>query len=310
MGSDLPLWQPLQSLPMAHHPHHDHGHTHGPDHRDWAAHGQRLVDEGELRMPILQQAIDAIAAHVGPVDAVRRILDLGSGPGVATVALAQRFPNAAVTAVDLAAPLAEQAHARGDAFGVGDRVTGAVADLEQPLADLAEAGSVDVVWASMVLHHVAALPAALDEIGNLLRPGGLLAVLEFGTAPGPLPAGFPIGGDGFVDRHSRAVRAGLADHLPPGATTLDWPSLLIAANVDLLDHRELVLHLPAPLDHAGRRSIHQMLAMTSGMAHDHLSATDRDTLAALIDPDDPACVVHRDDLPLDIALTFALGRRR
>lgn len=290
--------------------HHDHGHSHSPEHRDWAAHGQRLVHEGELRMPILLEAIDAIATHVGPPDTVTRILDLGSGPGVATVALAEQFTSAAVTAVDLAAPLAQQAQERAAAFGVGDRVDTTVADLEQPLVTLGNTGSVDVVWASMVLHHVEALPTTLHEITRLLRPGGILAVLEFGTAPGPLPAGFPIGSDGFVARHSQAVRAGLADHLPPGATTLDWPALLAAADLDVIEHRQLELHLPAPLDHAGRRSIHQMIQMTSGMAHEHLDHADRDIVAALIDPDDPLCIVHRDDLPLDIALTFVLGRRR
>lgn len=261
-------------------------------------------------MPILLQAIDAIAAHVGPGNAVARILDVGSGPGVATIALAQRFAAARVTAVDLAEPLADQARTRAAAFGVGDRVDATVADLEQPLADLADAGSVDVVWASMVLHHLEALPTALRELAQLLRPDGLLAILEFGTAPGPLPAGAHIGTDGFVERHSSAVRAGLADHLPTGATTLDWPALLATADFGVVEHRELALHLPAPLDHAGRRSIHQMLEMTAGMANDHLGDADRAILAALVDADDPTCIVHRDDLPLDIALTFVLGRRR
>jgi SAM-dependent methyltransferase len=168
--------------------HHGHGHAHSPDHRDWASHGQRLVDEGELRMPILLEALDAIAAHVGPRDTVGRILDIGSGPGVAAVALAQRFSEAQVTAVDLAEPLADQARARAAAFGVGDGVDATIADLEQSLTHLADAGSVDVVWASMVLHHLEALPAALREIAQLLRPDGLLAIVEFGTTPGPLPA--------------------------------------------------------------------------------------------------------------------------
>jgi SAM-dependent methyltransferase len=290
--------------------HHGHGHAHSPDHRDWASHGQRLVDEGELRMPILLEALDAIAAHVGPRDTVGRILDIGSGPGVAAVALAQRFSEAQVTAVDLAEPLADQARARAAAFGVGDGVDATIADLEQSLTHLADAGSVDVVWASMVLHHLEALPAALREIAQLLRPDGLLAIVEFGTTPGPLPAGARVGTDGFVERHSNAVRAGLADHLPTGATLLDWPALLATADFDVVEHRELELHLPAPLDHAGRRSIHQMLEMTAGMANSHLDDADRAVLAALVDPDDPTCISHRDDLPLDISLTFVLGRRR
>lgn len=309
-------------MPHAHNHPHDPGHTHdehahghqahdrtlAPGGRDWAELGARLEVEGDVTMPLLHEAIDAIASAVGSPDDVGRVLDLGSGPGVASVALAQRFPIAAVTAVDASGPLLDSVPIRAARFGVGERVDTAVADLEQPLDELSAAGSVDVVWASMVLHHVAALPRTLAEVHRLLRPRGLISVMEFGRLRGSLPVGFHVGREGFVERHAEAVRVAVEEHLPSGAMSLDWPTLLTDAGFDLLDHRELAMHLPAPLDDAARQFVLQEL-QTSTLTG-RLDDADLEVLAALVDVDNPRCILHRDDLPLDVSRVFLLARRR
>lgn len=260
-------------------------------------------------MPLLGEAIDAIAQVAGPATEVRRILDLGSGPGVATGCLAERFGFAAVTAVDGSQPLLDLASARATRLGLGRRVDTRVADLEQPLTDIAPAGSVDVVWASMVLHHVVELPRVLADAHRLLRPGGVLAVVERHGPYGTLPSDFDVGCAGFADRLTDAVRASMQERLPPGAMSLDWPALLTEAGFELLEERTLSMHQPGPLDQAARTLVTQEIRSSAQMAAAHLDDADSELLSALVNVVDPRCILDRDDLPLAISRVLLLARR-
>jgi SAM-dependent methyltransferase len=88
-----------------------------------------------------------------------RVLEVGCGKGD----LARSLANAGydVLAIDPEAP-------EGPIFR---RTT---------LEELDELGPFDAVVASVSLHHIEDLPAALDKIVGLLRPGGLLVLHEFG----------------------------------------------------------------------------------------------------------------------------------
>ncbi len=278
--------------------------------RDWNAFGDRLELEGDVTLPLLAPVLDAVAAAAGPLAEVRRIVDLGSGPGAAAVALARRFPSAIVTAADGSAPLLERVPARAARFGVADRVTTVVADLEYSFDHVAPAASVDVAWASMVLHHVEDLPRTLARIHRLLRPGGVFAIIELRRLYGTLPTGFDVGRAGFGERLAAVVRAALEEHLPPGATTLDWPAQLTAAGFDVLEHRELDLTLPSPLDPMAQKLALEELRGSAKRVGDRLDAADRELLHALADPADPRCVTNRDDFTFDLSRTALLARRR
>ena len=261
-------------------------------------------------MPLLLEALDAIAKVAGSTDDIHGVLDLGSGPGVASVALAQRFASALVTAVDASQPLLDRVQGRAARFEVSDRVDTRLADLERPIDDIAAAGSVDVVWASMVLHHVSRLPGVLADVHRLLRPGGMLAVMEFGGAHGAFPDGFNVGREGFAERLAGAMKSSLEEHLPAGATALDWKTLLTSAGFELLVDRELAVHRPPPLTDMERQSFFQTLQMTARHVEGRLDQADLAVLIALIDVTDPRCVLHRNDLPLDISRRLLLAHRR
>lgn len=295
------------------HPHHvaHDGHTHAHDHdaRDWGTFGAHLELEGAVTLPLLDEAFDAVVRAIGPVDGVRRVLDLGCGPGVGSVALAQRFPAAQVVAMDGSAPLLDLVADRAARFGVGARVTTQVADLERTLDAVAAVGSVDVAWASMVLHHVVDLPRTLADVHRLLRAGGVLAVVELRGLHGSLSSGLDVGREGFAERLTAAVRVSLEEHLPPGAMSLDWPALLAEAGFDVGEHRELAMHLPAPLDDAARQLVHRELEHSARRVPGHLDTADLELLAALVDVTDPRCILRRDDLTLSVSRTFLLARR-
>jgi malonyl-CoA O-methyltransferase len=131
-----------------------------------------------------------------------RVLDAGSGTGRDARALARRYPQAAVIALDHSIGMLRQALAsrsllerllerlRGRAARA---VCGDVARL--PLA----AGSLDLVWSNLALHWLEDPQPALREFARVLRPEGLLMFSTFG------PDTFLELGDArahkFVDMH-------------------------------------------------------------------------------------------------------------
>ncbi|MFD6249764.1 class I SAM-dependent methyltransferase, partial [Streptomyces roseolus] len=100
------------------HPHgHTHAHSHGHDTGlDWG----RLAPLLEAQAEVAGGAYREAAAWLGtlvPPSGVRRLLDVGSGPGVITAVLADAFPYAEAVAVDGTPELLERARARAEAQG-------------------------------------------------------------------------------------------------------------------------------------------------------------------------------------------------
>lgn len=289
-----------------HHDHGHHGHDHGHDHRhapggrDWGEIADQIELDGEVLSPMLHQAIDRVRAAVGD-GPVRRVVDAGAGPGVAACELARAFPDATVLAIDGAAPVAERAAVRAARLGVGDRVATQAADLEHGLP---VEGPVDVVWSSMVLHHVADPARVLADAHAALRPGGVVAIVEFGPPTSTLPADLGVGTPGLRDRYEAAVRAAIADHLPPGAFDLDWPALLVAAGFEHVETLPLRLHRPAPLDDDARRWVLHNVQRVAPMVAQRLDAADVATLESL-----PELLARRDDLEVHAARVLYVGRR-
>jgi ArsR family transcriptional regulator len=99
------------------------------------------------------------------------VADVGCGTGYMArtlVRVAQR-----VVCIDHSAAMLEQA--RANLVGHDDRVEFRQGELDRlPLAD----GEVDAIFASLVLHHVPDVVAALREMRRALKKGGLLVVTE------------------------------------------------------------------------------------------------------------------------------------
>lgn len=117
---------------------------------------------------------DPVAGRAPP----QRVLDLGSGPAQAAVAMAARWPKAQVLALDWSLPMLQQADIprRGllQRAPVVERICADARAL--PLAD----GSIDVVLSNLCLQWIDDLPAALAGLRRVLRPGGLLLFSTFG----------------------------------------------------------------------------------------------------------------------------------
>jgi SAM-dependent methyltransferase len=91
------------------------------------------------------------------------------------VALAERFPDSRVIAVDIDAEMALLAAVRMAREGIDDRVHVTVGDVAAlPLAD----GSVDLVTSSFSVHHWPDAAAGFTEVRRVLRPGGRAIIYD------------------------------------------------------------------------------------------------------------------------------------
>lgn len=176
-----------------------------------------LAAEGEAARGLTGQAIERTCTALGWTDRarVRRIADLGSGPGVDACALAAAFPAATVAAVDGSPTMRAAAAHRADAAGLAARVEATEGELDGGITAL---GPLDLAWAALSLHHARDVTATLERVAAQLRGGGGLSVLERHTPLRLRPAD-ELGRPGIWDRVDaaqsswyRRVRASRHDH--------------------------------------------------------------------------------------------------
>jgi len=155
-------------------------------------------------MPILNTMLDIVRALS---DRPQRILDLGCGPGTATIAVAPAsHPEGQVTLVDGSSGMLAEAerllgpHVHG--VHAGDFTDPAIA------ADAMPPDTYDLVLISFALHHIedSSKAAVLHQAAEALRPGGLLLLAD--EVAVDRPAGWDV-----IER----VRARITkDHLQSG----------------------------------------------------------------------------------------------
>jgi len=250
----------------------------------------QLELDGAMTMPLVDDVVAGLAARVD-WSSVRGVLDVGCGPGVIAAALARHAPSAQVIALDASAPLLERVAARAAEEGLAHRVETVQAQLDEPLPHLPE---VDIVWASMVLHHVERPTAVLTDLHRLLRPGGVIVLVEFAEPPQVLPTGDPAAG--AWDRLQREVAAARAHHLGLDPVTVDWPPLLHQAGFDdVTDAVRQAMH-PAPLAPTPRRWLASHLGRNLEWVSERLERHDIEALTALA-----AQAPERDDLFVRLA---------
>jgi malonyl-CoA O-methyltransferase len=156
------------------------------------------------------------------------VVDLGCGTGHGALALAARWPDARVIAVDASPGMLEQA-ARHDPAGRCERLCAEARAL--PLPD----ASVDLVFSSLMLQWCDDLDAAFAEVARVLRPRGLFTfttlgpdtLVELREAWRAADAGLHV--IPFTDMHDIGdglVRAGLAEPVMDVVRyTLTYPKL-------------------------------------------------------------------------------------
>ncbi|MFF2143450.1 class I SAM-dependent methyltransferase [Kitasatospora sp. NPDC058190] len=293
---------------MSSHQHqHQHGHQHGhvpAADLDWDALAAHLEQEADLRAAAVTEAARWLSGLSGE-GGVRRVLDVGSGPGVIAGLLAEVFPAAEVVAVDQSAALLERARARS-----GGRLGTQQADLP---AEFDKLGEADLIWSGNAIHHLGDQQAALAALGARLRPGGLLAVAESGLPPRFLPRDFGLGRPGFQARLDAAHEDGFSAmraELPDAAEEIeDWPAMLRRAGLVPNGTRTFLVDHPAPLARPVREYLYAQLGRRHDQLAEALAPEDRATLEALLAEDAPTGILNRPDAFYLSAMTVHTARR-
>lgn len=111
----------------------------------------------------------------------RRVLDVATGTGAVAIELARTEPDRTVVGVDQSTQMLAAGRARIVQAGLGDRI-----ELREGRAeDLAfDDGEFDAVTFTYLLRYVDDVPATLHELVRGVRPGGTVAMLEFGLPRG------------------------------------------------------------------------------------------------------------------------------
>jgi ubiquinone/menaquinone biosynthesis C-methylase UbiE len=104
------------------------------------------------------------------------VLDCGSGSGYLSISIARDFQDGEVICLDASADMLEVLKEKAAKAGVQGRIRPLVADAaETGLED----GSVDMVVSSLVLHELSSPLEALKEWARVLKPGGLMMLVDF-----------------------------------------------------------------------------------------------------------------------------------
>lgn len=281
---------------------------HPPHLVDWDVRGAEMERAAEVDLDWLGPALHWLKDHLGGAP-IGRIVDLGSGPGVAAAALAGFFPEAAVTAADGSRPLLERAAARADRLSVGDRISTLPLDLADP-AQWSALPRADLAWISGVLHHLPDPLRAAEAIRERLSPGGSLVAVEGGLPVRWGPEDLGLGRPGLQARLDAAAIEGLTVLPPPHTVRLDidWTALLRAAGFPQVRTRSWLQEIPAPVPDRVRARIRDHLATLRRSFGDRLADDDRATVDRLLDPAEPQGIARRDDLFWLTARTLHVAR--
>lgn len=287
---------------------HDYdAHSHSPHqhagHSDTEADDQllALLDlDAEVLHDYWTDALDWVRQAATGTD-WHRLLDLGAGTGTGAIGLAERFDGAEVLAVDSSA---ESLHRLGEKIAQrGLAVQPVEADFD---AGWPELGTLDLIWASMSLHHLADPDRTLRQARAATHPGGLIAVAEFPVQLRFLPDDLGIGRPGFEDRAGELLGQAHRELMPTLGSA--WAPRLAGAGWQVFDERDFAIELyPATHPSAGRYA-EGWFSRLSHRLTDVLEPDDQRTLSRLLDPADDHSIRRRTDLHIRGVRTVTLAR--
>jgi trans-aconitate methyltransferase len=158
---------------------HPHAH-HARDHHQPIHDHQHFLD---LDAEVFGDHLAAVLDLAG-VTSPRRVVDLGAGSGAGSRLLRDRYPDAALTCVDNDPAMVERLRGQGFAVLQADLDDGFPALVGSFVAaGVNPEASIDLVWASSSLHHVAHPDRLLLGVRRALAPDGVLVVVELAGLP-------------------------------------------------------------------------------------------------------------------------------
>src|SRR4051812_17919890 len=114
-------------------------------------------------------------------DEASRVLDVATGTAAVAIELAKRVPTRQVVAIDQSPEMLASARARSARAGLSSRI-----ELREGRAEELPfgAGEFDALTFTYLLRYVDDPAAQMRELARVVRPGGMIAMLEFGVPRG------------------------------------------------------------------------------------------------------------------------------
>jgi ubiquinone/menaquinone biosynthesis C-methylase UbiE len=133
-----------------------------------------LINRGQYEQRFAGHWLKSLPAVVGRLEAGGRVLDVGCGVGRVALALAKAFPQATIVGLDPDRESIRQANTVAEAEGLSARVR----FLARSTGELGSEERFDLITACDCVHDFAAPVETLKEIRGLLKPDGVLLVIE------------------------------------------------------------------------------------------------------------------------------------
>ncbi len=137
-----------------------------------------LINRGQYEQRFVGHWLKSLPAVVERLEAGGCVLDVGCGVGRVALTLAKAFPQATILGLDTDRESIRQANTDADAEGLSARVR----FLARGTGELGSEEKFDLITACDCVHDLAAPLETLQEIRALLKPDGVLLVIEPKTA--------------------------------------------------------------------------------------------------------------------------------
>jgi ubiquinone/menaquinone biosynthesis C-methylase UbiE len=252
--------------------------------------------------PELQQIVDAL-----PLTPAMKVLDLACGDGFYTRRIADRLGlGGSVTGVDLNPAYLSEAR-REAAHKTGHAAMAFVAASfdRLPFAD----DAFDFVWCAQSLRSLPEPVAVLAHLARVLRPGGIVAVLENDTMhqvflPWPVDLELPL--------RVAELRAFSEETRDPSKYYVGrrLPALLAAAGLEPLTVATRAIDRQAPFGESEKALLQSYLEEVAHRVAPHLDPALLHELRRLTDPSSPAHMLRQPFLTMTWLNVLALGRKR
>jgi SAM-dependent methyltransferase len=262
--------------------------------------------------PQLQRFHRAFAAELEaavnslPLNPEMRVLDVGCGDGFYMEVFAKRLRSpGGVVGLDINPAflkLARGISARQSLSCEVDFVLGELADLSGQIAPC------DVVWCAQSLYSLPEPVEALRQMAELVRPGGIVAVLENDTMHQlllPWPSHLEIALrtaelTSFCRQESRPSKYYVGRRLP---------AVFAEAGLEPLGFQSQCIDRRAPLDHDLEAFLQLYLQDLAGRAASHLDAASLKEFDALIDPEGDGYLLREPYFTMSWLNVLVWGRR-
>jgi SAM-dependent methyltransferase len=236
-----------------------------------------------------------------------RVLDLACGGGFYARRIAGRLgPTGSVTGVDINLAYLGEARGGGPRQAGGAAVEFVASAFDRlPFRDR----TFDLVWCAQSLYSLPDPGVAIGHMARVLRPGGIIAVLENDTLhqvllPWPVALELPLRAAElrfFQEESRNSTRYYVGRRLP---------ALLAAAGLDPVSMTSHAFDRQDPLGGAERELLQGYLEEVAVRVAPHLSPELLQELRRLVDPLSPQHLPRRPHLHMTWLSVLALGRKR